>query len=208
MNTGRICVWGDSLTFGINDTEEGGWVNRLRDYTNNEIEEDIIVYNLGILGDNTEKLLNRFEIECKVREPEVVIFAIGLNDSQYINTIEYPRVTLKNFTKNIQKLINIAKKFTDKIGFIGLTRVDVTRTRPLAWDDTKNYENEVIRKYDSQLKITVSSNGVKYLYMLDLLENSDLSDGLHPNSNGHEKMYVRIKDFIFDELMGGDKNDR
>jgi lysophospholipase L1-like esterase len=32
--------------------------------------------------------------------------------------------------------------------------------------------------------------------MLDLLEDSDLEDGLHPTAGGHEKMFLRIKDFL------------
>jgi lysophospholipase L1-like esterase len=30
--------------------------------------------------------------------------------------------------------------------------------------------------------------------MTDLLSNDDLYDGLHPNSEGHRKMFERIKD--------------
>ena len=30
----------------------------------------------------------------------------------------------------------------------------------------------------------------------DLLNESDLEDGLHPNSIGHEKIFLRVKDFL------------
>ncbi|MCK9378783.1 MAG: SGNH/GDSL hydrolase family protein [Candidatus Moranbacteria bacterium] len=54
MNT---CIFGDSIIEGYYDDEEkNGWVNRLK-----SIFSDDEIYNLGISGDSTENLLNRFD---------------------------------------------------------------------------------------------------------------------------------------------------
>jgi len=34
--------------------------------------------------------------------------------------------------------------------------------------------------------------------MYDLLQDEDLDDGLHPNAQGHKKMFERIKGFLIE----------
>ena len=94
----RILVFGDSIARGAVDLEKGGWVERLRIYFVNN-SKDKSVYNLGISGDTTENLLKRFMNECKVREPEIIIFAIGVNDSAIIQN-KNNWVSEKDFQKN------------------------------------------------------------------------------------------------------------
>ncbi len=65
-----ILVFGDSISYGAWDIE-GGWVSRLRKFLDkkNLSEEnfDCKVYNLGISGDNSSGVLNRFEFETRQR---------------------------------------------------------------------------------------------------------------------------------------------
>jgi len=35
--------------------------------------------------------------------------------------------------------------------------------------------------------------------MLGLLQNSELIDGLHPNSEGHKKIFKKVKDYLLKE---------
>lgn len=126
----NICVFGDSIVWGANDFEKGGWVERLKvhclqDGSNRD------VYNLGISGDNTDKLLKRLEFETTLREPDVIVLAIGINDSQYISTKDNHRIGLEKFKDNLSELTKISKKFTDKIIFVGLTMVNEARTMPI-----------------------------------------------------------------------------
>ncbi len=192
----RICVFGDSITWGAVDPENGGWVAQLRRYfeTNNY---DISVYNQGVSGDNTDDLLARFEVECKAREPQIIIFAIGVNDSQYIKTKDNPRVSLEKFQKNLVNLINQAKKFSDKIAFIGLTAVEDKKLMPIPWsDEEKFYDNDNVAKYNSIIERVSLEYNLPFLNLLDLLEVKDLDDGLHPNTEGHKKMFLKVKDFL------------
>jgi lysophospholipase L1-like esterase len=37
--------------------------------------------------------------------------------------------------------------------------------------------------------------------MFDLLDEKDLIDGLHPNSQGHQKMFERVRDFLLENKL-------
>jgi len=94
----KICVFGDSITWGAGDREKGGWAARLKNYFGRISDFNVKITNLGISGDNTDDLLKRFKTEAVAREPNIIIFAIGTNDSQYIDSKDNPRVNLENFT--------------------------------------------------------------------------------------------------------------
>ena len=192
----RICIFGDSITWGAVDPENGGWVAQLRRYFETN-DYDISVYNQGISGDNTDDLLARFEVECKAREPQIIIFAIGVNDSQYVKTKDNPRVSLEKFQNNLVKLINQARNFSDKIAFIGLTAVEDEKLMPIPWsDEEKFYDNDNVAKYNSIIEKVSSEHNLPFLNLLDLLEPKHLDDGLHPNTEGHKKMFLKVKDFL------------
>ena len=190
-----ICVFGDSITFGSWDPDKGGWVSRLRSYIESKGDE-VTIYNCGVSGDNTIGLLKRFKIEAIAREPTIILFAIGINDSQYNKSKNNPRVPINVFQGNLQKLLNQAKDFTSKVVFVGLTKVDESKTMPIPWGPTKYYDEENVCLYDSKIKEIADKNKFPYIKMFDLLGNKDLEDGLHPNSEGHHKIFLKIKDTI------------
>lgn len=191
----NICVFGDSIVWGACDYECGGWVERLKSYLMQN-KEDIDVYNLGISGNNSQDLLKRFEAEAlvrKVEEAKAIVFGVGINDSQYVNTQDNPCVSLDEFEENISKLIEKARKVSKNIMFVGLTRVDEAKVMPIPWDRTKYYENEIIRKYDQAISDVCKKNGIPFVSVIEVLNIGDLEDGLHPNSSGHAKMFEKIR---------------
>lgn len=190
----RICIFGDSITWGAIDPENGGWATQLRRYFETN-DYDISVYNQGISGDNTNDLLARFEVECKAREPQIIIFAIGINDSQHVKSSGVKGVSVERFQNNLMELVKQAKNFSEKIAFIGLTKVDQSSI-PKIWGTEKFYDNDIIAKYNAVIEKISSEHVLPFLDLLALLEISDLDDGLHPNSEGHKKMFLRIKDFL------------
>ncbi len=187
----KICIFGDSITWGASDFERGGWVERLKVYFGEKY--DIDIYNLGISGNATEDLLGRIENEVKVRKPNIIVFAIGANDAQFIHSTNSNRISEDDFMGNLKKLHEIAKKFTPKIIFIGLTPVDESKTKPIPWNTDKTYTNERIKKFDQIIEVFCSKNNLKFIPINNLLNNDDLIDGLHPNTQGHIKMFERIK---------------
>lgn len=191
----NILIFGDSITWGAYDPEQGGWATRLRNYFEAK-DNDIDVYNLGISGDTTADLLERIEIEAKSREPNLIVFAIGINDAQFIHSTNDLRVSPDEFQQNLAKLFSIGKKFTDKVVFVGLTRVDESKTTPIPWNTDKSYTNENIERVDNAIKKFCEDNKLKFIPMESVVGNDDLIDGLHPNTEGHVKIFERMKSEI------------
>lgn len=194
-----ICLFGDSITWGAWDPEHGGWGGRLRSYF--EANNDIKVYNCGVTGETTADLLKRFEVECIARKPQILILAIGINDSRYINTNDNIETPLDEFQNNFQDLLEKAKKHTNKIIVLGLTKVNEKITGLGLYKPTKFYTEDYVKKYDATIKEICKNKGVLFLEMYDLLKNEDLEDGLHPNPQGHKKMFLRIKDFLLNNKI-------
>ena len=195
----NICIFGDSISWGACDYQKGGWIERLKSYCM-EKYDDVGIYNLGVSGNNTNDLLRRFEEEARARKPDLIIFAIGINDSQYIKIQGNYRVPLGQFKGNLSKLLKDARKMADGVVFVGLTQVDESKTMPVPWDLEKYYDNESINLYDDAIKKFCKQNGIDYISMKEVVEVIDLEDGLHPNSQGHEKMFKAMLG-AFDKLL-------
>ena len=141
----QILVFGASIIYGAWD-KEGGWVQRLRKFIDEKNLSDpnfyCLTYNLGISGNTTKDLLNRFKFETKQRlknKETILIFSIGVNDS-IINkqgNLNYPP---KKFEKNILKLIKQAKKLSSKIIFVGFNPINEAFTNPIPWDENIFYK--------------------------------------------------------------------
>lgn len=187
-----ICIFGDSITWGAYDPEQGGWATRLRNYFELQ-NEGVDVYNLGVSGDTTDDLLERIEAEATSREPDLIIFAIGVNDAQFIYSKNITRVLLGEFQQNLTELLTIAKKFTNNIVFVGLTRVDESKTTSIPWNTDKSYTNLNIERLDSTIEKFCKENELKFIPMKGLLNHDDFIDGLHPNTQEHIKMFERIR---------------
>ena len=209
----RILIFGDSITHGAWDKKKGGWSDCLKSFCmERELgnpELDYSVYNLGISGDNTNDLLKRFEFETKQRlhkDDEIIfIFAIGINDSQFICSKNNFSVLTDKFQKNIEQLIKFSKKVSLKTVFIGLTPVDEQKTMPIPWSTDKSYKNEYILEYNKIIKAICEKNNIHFIDMLDEFSKIDykklLEDGLHPNSEGHQKMFEIVRDFLIERKV-------
>lgn len=191
-NKGRICVWGDSIAFGSCDEDGGGWVVRFGQYTRNNLKERP-VYNLGVSGDNSDSIVKRFPVEFAARMPMTTIFATGINDAVYRKEENDQWVEPEKFQKNLDFLISEARKMSKEIIFISPIRVDESKTNPIPWETNFYYKNENIKKYSKIIESKCKKNNLLYIDMYDLLDDSDLPDGLHPNADGHEKMFGKIK---------------
>lgn len=196
----NICIFGDSIAWGAFDTEKGGWVNRLKIFLEKKFKS-VAVYNLGISGDITDDVLERFESESRAREANILVFAIGINDSRYIKSKDNPRISSEKFKNSLKDLIAKSRAFTDKIVFIGFTDIDESKTMPIPWRPNTYYDKENVSLYDQALKSVCKEEKAFYIGMTGALDIiNDLTDGLHPNSKGHEKMFLQIKDFLVEKI--------
>lgn len=191
----NICIFGDSITWGANDSERGGWAERLKQHFIEQGGEHE-VYNLGMTGETAATLLKHFDAEAAVREPDVLIFAIGINDAQYINEPSNRVTSVDDFLHHLDLLNAKAQRHTPYIMFLGMTHVDEAKTLPISWAPDRNYTNERIAEYDEALKKWCDEVKVKYVSMADVVTKEQVEDGVHPNAAGHEAMCTRVREAL------------
>lgn len=131
-----------------------------------------------------------------MRGPDAIIIAIGTNDASYLKSKDGNYVSSHDFEANLEKIIEKGKKYTDEIIFIGLTKANEAMVAPTPWVPDFHYRNADMKIYDNKIKEVCKKNNLKFIEMMNLLKDEDLEDGLHPNSAGHEKMFLRIKNFL------------
>ncbi len=194
-------IFGDSITFGLWDSK-GGWADRLKQFVHayemhNNLTNYNEIYNLGVDGNTTQQVIDRFDQEVKTRlwegETYCFIFAIGINDTahfNYANLISSP----EKYQEQLTTLYQQAKKYSSNICFIDLTPVDEALTNPLKVSTTgKCYTNDRIEAFNQTLHSFCHETNSDLVKVNNAFKQSDykklLIDGLHPNDAGHELMY-------------------
>jgi lysophospholipase L1-like esterase len=214
----RVLVFGDSIAHGAS-TIDGGWVMKLQSHFKKidiENKTDVMpdVYNLSISGDKTLDILKRFDNETNVRSVEnevAILFAIGINDTQ-INDGK-PISDFDTFLENISKLTLIAKSYSNKIGFIGLTPVNELYSNPLEWAEPGfeliGFTNKRIKSFDKIIDTFCIKENIKYINVFDsFFEKMDtdgtskklLPDALHPSQKGHDLIFEILKNDLLNFL--------
>ena len=197
-----IYAFGDSITYGAWDIEGGGWANRLRCYFDGLQDEDpslyYIVYNLGIPGETTDGLVNRFELEIKARERKdsIFVFAYGANDVALAG--DKYTVAKDAFKANLSEAVAKAKNVSQKIVLVNITPVieEVTNNtgnplhRKRLNKDIQDY-NKVIAGIGAEQNCQVAD--VNSLYIKSGCKELFDEDGLHPNAKGHEIIFEEVK---------------
>ncbi len=170
------CIFGDSVTQAA--YVKVGWVQLFQQYLENKYKDDFVnVFELGIGGNTTDDILKRLQYEASSRNPNFILFAVGINDTKFGST--------EQFKSNLIKLIEQAKTFTQEITFIGLVLGDYKGDEPFTTEKATDY-NRIIKEVSD-------SNNCKFVQLQEMLKPSDFMDDLHPNEQGHQKMFEVIK---------------
>lgn len=199
----RLLAFGDSITYGSWDTE-GGWVERLKKRAHTVTvmsagTTKMQIINLGIGGNTSTALRARIESEIESRLspgwPLAVSILIGTNDGRSIDG--RPEVTIEQYEENIETLITLVQKYTDKLVLIGL---------PPLGTDTLNFKGQVytdatIKRYDEVLRQVATRRGVTYVATRQLFEDAAPQDVfcydlLHPSDKGHQIIARCIGQYI------------
>ena len=98
-------------------------------------------------------------------------------------------------------LIEKAKKHTEHIIIIGIIPCDENRMKPIPRVPERSQDREGEKIYDNILKNVAKEKDVIYIDMSDSIKKEDLKDGSHPTAEGHEKMYIRIRDVLLDKKI-------
>lgn len=185
----NIIIFGDSIAWGSGESPNIGWAGRLKEV--HEVKGPWNrVYNLAIPGETSEKLLKHFDpsliARASIREDDnnTVVLALGINDTQEQNGVR--KVSLENFEKNISQVLSTAKKYVQEIYVVSLSNLG--KEESLDWEEGKNYSMNRIREYNSCLKKLSEKFDCTFIDVEDVLDGEDLTDGLHPNSKGYDKL--------------------
>lgn len=184
----EIIVFWDSIVHWLYGEEGISWCDLLKKMVQRFPWS--LVYNLWIPGDTTNGVLLRFEHEISCRWHDIVIFAIGINDTRYIEREEDGETPINVFSNNIQKLIDMSLKHTDKVVFIGMTRINPEIEQ--LWPNF--FSNRTIERYDRMMKEILKKNNIPFIEVADCVNPIDLSDGLHPNQKGQEKIFRKVSE--------------
>lgn len=211
----RICIFGDSITWAMGIPERVGWADLLRNYLEKQSDYYLEIYSLGIDRNTSSDLLKRIKHEAAARKPDLIIIDIGTNDSlQYLkNGKLVSATTKKDFQKNLENIIKIAKEFTDEIILMGLALGNEKLTNPLPRSITgKRYTKKRMAEFNVIIKKVCYKENIAFVDIVRALRNSDFVDGLHPNRSGHKKIFERIldirKSFFTERNVIVDKNDK
>ncbi len=189
----------------------GGWVNRLRMFVMGKAAAGSWnnVYELGVNGNTSENVLNRMEFEMFQRtipeQGDIFVIAVGINDSVFLKDQDSNLVVAGQFKENLQYITALAKKYSERIVFVGLTPVDEKSANPKGC--IVCYENKYISEYNNIIKSVCEKNDLIFIDVLSELQKSDYKklldeDGLHPNSLGHQRIFEIVRDsFIKNKLI-------
>lgn len=151
-------------------------------------ENPLIVYNRGISGDTSDRMLERLETNALNIQPKVLSILIGTND--------FKRLTKEETLRNVRSAIETAKSSgVSKIILQSLYPVNKRVDSSMVGVRT----NETIQEYNEAYRALAAETGAVYADVFSILTDDngnykeDLTyDGLHPNA----KCYVLISEFL------------
>jgi acyl-CoA thioesterase-1 len=192
INYDRIFCLGDSITLGCNDSLGLGWPGRLgRDLTHKG--SSLAVYNLGINGDTSLDIAQRWRSEVAARSRNaggLILFAFGFNDASRPDNGEL-QVELDASIAASRQLLLEAKSVSEVL-WVGPTPLDESvnplRTEFETWH---TYNNEIAR-YDAAYAELAQEIGIDYLRLFPEFMNSpryqaalNSGDKVHPGDDGY-----------------------
>lgn len=206
----NLLIFGASITWGAWD-KEGGWAQRIKNFADNkaittDLKNYVAVYCLGVDGDDTNDLLERFDSEVKARidkeNKTLILVEIGINDSQYILNENRHRVSPEEYKNNMLKLIAKSNQYDADLLFVGLTPVD-KRVDPIPWRQDSTYRLELVKKYEDIIKEVSREQNVTFIEIMSKFmkrgHRNLLIDGVHPTTEGHKIIYEEVKKYLLEK---------
>ena len=207
-----IYAFGDSITYGAWGIKSSGWANLLRQHLDDLQEKNpeyyCLFYNLGIPGETTEGLLNRFDNETNARvkknEESIFIFAFGANDAVFSTSENKFRVSKDEYENNLSKVLEKAGKISKKILLVNILPVVESMNNGR---NGKTRNNQYMEEYNLILQKLANRFELKLVDVNSVFMKAGYEklfvqeDGLHPNDEGHQLIFETIKP-VLQEMIG------
>lgn len=197
MTALRICFVGDSITVGTGDDECLGWPGRLC-AVERKRGHDISPYNLGIRGDTSAMIAQRWRAECAARLPDLyaaaLVFSFGINDvaREADGSLRVEPARSVAFARD---MLTAAKAWKPVL-MIGPTPVlKQSLTLALPPGPTRELSDERLAATTKAYDALCREIGVPFLDMFTPLSSSARfraamasGDGVHPTADGYAAM--------------------
>lgn len=197
----RICFIGDAFTVGAGDETALGWVGRLavREWADNH---DVTIYNLGVRGNSTRMIGERWRRECEARIPAAangrLVFMFGGNDAkeEIGRGVEVP---IEESVANARAILSEAKQWLPTL-WIGLIPMNDAIPYPqLLKGPQYRFSNARQAEYNARYAEAAAEIGVPFLDVHTPLMNdprwmrlTQAGDGSNPAGEG----YAYVADMI------------
>lgn len=200
----QVFAFGHSIIYGNWDTE-GGWVQRLRSYLDeralDQQEEELVseVFNLGIPGETSSELLDRFERELERRVWEeveqVVLIQTGANDALEMVEQEEIKVSKDEYRRNLEELVDQAREHAGHVFVISDIYTAIDGEIPWAEDTAIN--DERLGEYVEIQREVCSGREVELIDLRGLKDSEEwvqmMEEGMHPDNDGHRLIFEEVK---------------
>lgn len=179
----NITFIGDSFVEGFGDPTNKGWVKRVCEYScNNNPNLALNIFNLGIRGETSGDILNRYKAVIKENQlnekTNILVMSFGTNDC-----IQYyygSNLDVTRSTNNLKELILKAKKQFDSILFV--------LPPAIAEEEINERIKSLIEMYIPILE----THKIPYINLYDALLQNEIwqyetatFDGAHPKEKGY-----------------------
>lgn len=206
MAVGRICFIGASNVEGVGDEERLGWAGRLATLPPAK-GQPVNFFNLGIGGETTDMIRDRWKTECAARLPDgmegAIVMSFGLNDAAEI-VGQGRRMPLEETIANVTTAAAEAKAWRTMV-WVGPTPVDEDMMpmtpRPARVLSSANprpgiafaHTNERLGELNDAYAKVAANLDIPYMHLLNpLLAEPNYTaalqerDGLHPSGIGYQ----------------------
>jgi len=193
LNLFKVVYFGSSVPYGQGATNRFGYTSIYSEILNSYKSDKTIKWetaNISVPGDNTIKVLNRYNKDLLPQKSKYVMFALSLgNEGIHDNG----KVAFDQFKENIQLLITKARNS----GFVPIISNSYGR----------NIFNKTDYGYVKEMNLFIHQLDVPSVNLLGAVD--DLQghwasgywlDGAHPNDQGHLEMAYSLVPSLFDAL--------
>jgi acyl-CoA thioesterase-1 len=204
MATYRICFIGDSITVGMGDVEMRGWPSQLAAA---EIDRghNVTVYNLGIGGDTSELVRERWRTESERRLPARVpgrlVFAFGLPD--LVDEIGVgTRVPLEDSVAHARAVLSEASAWLPTLMIGPVPTVDEMQPYVLPNGTQYHLQRDNTANQNARYAALCAEIGVPYLDLFSMFAEDEAwdreqraYDGTHTTSAGYGMIAAKVEEW-------------
>ncbi|MCM1544672.1 MAG: GDSL-type esterase/lipase family protein [Ruminococcus sp.] len=182
----NFCREGQTVLLGDSITEICNVTDFFSDYT---AETGLAVYNRGISGDTSDRLLERLRDNVTCIKPKNIVLLIGTNDLGVKSGLDFT-------ADNVEKIIDTIKSDCPE------TKLILQAIYPIHGSSGAR-KNSDIKVVNTKLKALAERKGIIFVDFTDALSDENgifnrayTYDGLHPNAKGYSVVVGKLIELL------------